>query len=61
MKLGNPVLGNIIMIGAVSGMRVIPLEREDFGQVIAESLPAEKQDLNLQAFDIGSALLSKSY
>lgn len=61
MKLGNPVLGNIIMIGAVFGMGVIPLEREDFGQVIATSLPTEKQDLNLQAFDIGSVLLSNRH
>jgi indolepyruvate ferredoxin oxidoreductase beta subunit len=60
MKLGIPVLGNIIMIGAVCGMGVIPVDREDFGKVIAESLPTENQDLNLKAFDIGYTLLSTS-
>jgi len=60
MKLGNPVLGNIIMIGALSGIGELPLDREGFSKVIARSLPAEKQDLNLKAFDIGSSLLSNS-
>jgi indolepyruvate ferredoxin oxidoreductase beta subunit len=60
MKLGNPVLGNIIMIGALSWMGDLPLDREGFSKVIARSLPAEKQDLNLKAFDIGFSLLSTS-
>jgi indolepyruvate ferredoxin oxidoreductase beta subunit len=60
MKLGNPVLGNIIMIGALSRMGDLPLDREGFSKVIARSLPAEKQDLNLKAFDIGFSLLSNS-
>jgi len=61
MKLGNPVLGNIIMIGAVFGMGVIPVDREGFSDVIARSLPTGKQDLNLKAFDIGFSLLSSRY
>jgi indolepyruvate ferredoxin oxidoreductase beta subunit len=60
MKLGNPVLGNIIMIGALSWMGDLPLDREGFSKVIARSLPVEKQDLNLKAFDIGFSLLSTS-
>jgi indolepyruvate ferredoxin oxidoreductase beta subunit len=60
MKFGNPVLGNIIMIGALSGIGELPLDREGFSKVIARSLPAEKQDLNLKAFDIGFSLLSNS-
>jgi indolepyruvate ferredoxin oxidoreductase beta subunit len=60
MRFGNPVLGNIIMIGALSRIGELPLDREDFGEVIGRSLPTEKQDLNLKAFDIGSALLSNT-
>jgi len=60
MKLGNPVLANIIMIGALSRIEELPLDREDFSVVIGRSLPAGKQDLNLKAFDIGSSLLSSS-
>ena len=57
VKLGNPVLGNIIMIGALSRIVELPLDREGFSKVIARSLPAEKLDLNLKAFAIGSSLL----
>jgi indolepyruvate ferredoxin oxidoreductase beta subunit len=58
MRLGNPVLGNIIMIGALSRIGELPLDREDFSDVIDRSLPAGKQELNLKAFDIGASLLN---
>jgi indolepyruvate ferredoxin oxidoreductase beta subunit len=60
MKLGNPVLANIIMIGALSRIGELPLDREDFGEVIGGSLPEGKQDLNLKAFDMGSSLLGNT-
>ncbi len=60
MRLGNPILGNIIMIGALSRIGELPLDREDFSEVIDRSMPPEKQGLNLKAFDIGSALVSNT-
>jgi indolepyruvate ferredoxin oxidoreductase, beta subunit len=53
LKLGNPILGNIIMIGALSGTGSLPMTREDFQSVIQESLPARTLDSNLKAFDLG--------
>ncbi|MDI6776572.1 MAG: indolepyruvate oxidoreductase subunit beta [Syntrophales bacterium] len=53
IKLGNPILGNIVMIGAIAGMGELPIAREDFREVIVSSMPAEKLDVNLKAFDIG--------
>ena len=55
LKLGNPILGNIIMIGALSGTGSLPMTREDFQAVIQESLPAGTLDANLKAFDLGVA------
>lgn len=55
LKLGNPILGNIIMIGALAGTEALPLEREDFLAVIRESLPAGTVDSNLKAYDLGVA------
>jgi indolepyruvate ferredoxin oxidoreductase beta subunit len=55
IKMGNPILGNIIMIGAVSGIGALPVDREDFREVIRENLPAGTLDINLKAFDIGVA------
>lgn len=57
IKLGNPVLGNIIMIGAVSAMGEIPLYREAFKEVILDSLPEDNLEVNLKAFDIGASML----
>ncbi len=53
LKLGNPILGNIIMIGALSGTGTLPMARDDFEAVIKESLPAGTLDSNLKAFDLG--------
>ena len=53
MDLGNPILGNIMMIGAAAGIGVLPLYRKDFEAAVAENLSADKQELNLKAYDLG--------
>jgi indolepyruvate ferredoxin oxidoreductase beta subunit len=53
VKLGNPILGNIIMIGALTGTGLLPIDRQDFQEVIRENLPAGTLDTNLKAFDLG--------
>ena len=53
MKLKNPILSNIIMIGAVSALGLLPLESEDFINVIEETFPKKLLDVNRQAFQIG--------
>lgn len=53
VALGNPILGNIVMIGAVAGLGVLPVDREVFEAVIREGMPASRVEANLRAFDIG--------
>ena len=53
LELGNPILGNIMMIGAAAGIGVLPLARNDFEAVITEAMPADKLALNLSAYDMG--------
>ena len=57
MELGNPILGNIMMIGAAAGIGVLPLAREDFQAAISENLSADKQELNLTAYDMGLGMV----
>ena len=57
MELGNPILGNIMMIGAAAGIGVLPLDRKDFEAAIAENLSADKQELNLKAYDLGVGMV----
>lgn len=53
MKLGNPILSNIIMIGAVSGLGLLPVGIQDFMTVVRDTFPEKLLDVNRQAFEIG--------
>ena len=57
LELGNPILGNIMMIGAAAGTGVLSLLREDFEAVISQTMPADKQELNLKAYDMGQQMV----
>jgi len=57
MALGNPILGNIMMIGAAAGIAALPLVRQDFAAAIAANLSADKLELNLKAYDIGVGMV----
>lgn len=59
VKLGNSILGNIIMIGALSAVDDLPVGRDDFKVILSRTLPAEKMDDNLKAFDLGVAMMKK--
>jgi indolepyruvate ferredoxin oxidoreductase beta subunit len=53
LELGNPILGNIMMIGATAGVGALPLDREDFESVISQILSGDKLAINLKAYDLG--------
>lgn len=57
LKLGNPILGNIIMIGAVSGTGILPFDKDDFKEVIANFIPPDKVAMNIEAFEIGEKMV----
>lgn len=54
--LGNAILVNIIMLGAIQGLNILPMDREDFLQAISRRVPAKQIDINLQAYDLGGKL-----
>ena len=58
VALGNPILGNIVMIGAVAGLGELPVDREICAGVIRDGMPAERIEANLRAFAIGSAAVA---
>jgi indolepyruvate ferredoxin oxidoreductase beta subunit len=57
LKLGNPILGNIIMIGAVSGTGILPFDKKDFKEVISDFIPPDKVEMNIKAFEIGEKMV----
>ncbi len=57
LELGNPIFGNIMMIGAAAAIGVLPLHRKDFEAVISETMSTDKQELNLRAYDMGAQMI----
>jgi indolepyruvate ferredoxin oxidoreductase beta subunit len=53
VKLGNPIFGNIMMIGALAGTGVLPVDRHDFEATISWDMSPEKVKQNLSAYDMG--------
>jgi indolepyruvate ferredoxin oxidoreductase, beta subunit len=57
MKLGNPIFGNIMAVGALAATGELPLDRDQFETVIREKIPANKLAVNLAAFDQGRKMI----
>jgi indolepyruvate ferredoxin oxidoreductase beta subunit len=53
MNLGNPILSNIIMIGALCGLNLLPVGITEFNAVIKNFFPEKHLAINRQAFEIG--------
>jgi len=58
IRLGNPILGNIVMIGAVASLGVLSIDRKLFEAVIRDGMPAALVEANLRAFAIGQAAVA---
>ena len=57
VELDNPVLSNIVMIGALAGTSLLLIDRRAFEKEITKSMPADKRQINLTAFDAGIKML----
>ena len=53
LELGNPILSNLVLVGAVAGLGVLPLDRGNFEAVITQILSHDMLALNLKAYDMG--------
>lgn len=57
VEMGNPVLSNIVMIGALAATSLLPIDRCAFEKEIAKSIPANKRQINLKAFGAGTNMI----
>jgi len=60
VKMGNPIYGNIIILGALAGTGAFPMDRENFEAVIAETFPEKIFDANVRAYDLGLDMVSRT-
>jgi indolepyruvate ferredoxin oxidoreductase beta subunit len=53
LRLGQAKLANMVMLGSLSGLDILQLDRPALEGVLRELLPAEQIALNMEAFDRG--------
>ena len=53
LSYGSPIFTNIIMVGALAGTNLLPLNRKKFEEAIKESFPSTHVADNLKAFARG--------
>ena len=51
--LGNPRTMNVVMLGALIGLKVLPLKKENLEKSILSYLPTKLHDINRRAFKVG--------
>ena len=59
-RLGNSILSNIIMIGAVSGLNLLPVGMAEFKSVIRDFFPQKLLEVNRRAFEIGKGKVTSA-
>jgi len=57
LDMGDPIFSNMVMLGALSATKVIPLHRHSFEEAVKDLLPIARLDQNMAAFDRGRAAL----
>jgi indolepyruvate ferredoxin oxidoreductase beta subunit len=55
VELGAPILANVVMVGTLVGVGLLPLRPEEIELEFQESLPGDRLELNLKAFRRGLA------
>ena len=58
LKMGNPIYGNIILLGAVVGANVLPLGEQSITPLLADRFPGKILEINLKAFRRGMELVT---
>jgi indolepyruvate ferredoxin oxidoreductase beta subunit len=60
LELGPPILANIVMMGTLVGSGLLPLGAGPFEAELRESLPADRLEMNLEAFRRGIAEVAQT-
>jgi len=58
MEMGSPILGNMIMIGALLELNLLPLNPLEFREILAKNFTAQRLETNLQALEEGKKIIT---
>ena len=53
LEMGDPIFSNMVMLGALCAIEVLPVSRQGFESVIKDLLPSRTRNENMKAFDRG--------
>jgi len=59
LEMGDPIFSNIVMLGALCAIEVLPISRKGFEAVIQDVLPSRLLDENMRAFDRGREVVQE--
>jgi len=59
LEIGDPIFSNIVMLGALCAIEVLPIHRQGFELVIKDLLPSPLLDENMKAFDKGREVVKE--
>jgi indolepyruvate ferredoxin oxidoreductase beta subunit len=59
LEMGSPILGNMIMIGALLELNLLPLTAAEFSQTLKQNFQGKRLESNLQALETGAILMGK--
>ena len=58
MEMGSPILGNMIMIGALLELNLLPLSSSEFQEILAKNFSAQRLKTNLHALKEGGKIIT---
>ena len=59
LEMGDPIFSNIVMLGALCAIEVLPIHRQGFELAIKDLLPSRTLDENMKAFDKGREVIEE--
>jgi indolepyruvate ferredoxin oxidoreductase beta subunit len=59
LEMGDPIFSNIVMLGALCAIDVLPMNRQGFESIIRDLLPSRLLEENLKAFDKGREVVQE--
>jgi len=59
LEMGDPIFSNIVMLGALCAIGVLPIDRQGFETIIRDLLPSRLLEENLKAFDKGRQVVQE--
>ena len=57
MAMGSPILGNMIMMGALLKAELLPLKEEEFREILGQNFRENRLAINLQALEEGKKMI----